>query len=90
VLFRLPANSEYTRLRTTQIMSLSNYVPNLLQLVEYKFHRTDPLLHSVSRQLYVIVMKTVILVLLLVACSLVHSAPLDDGKSLLEYAKASV
>jgi hypothetical protein len=70
-------------------MSLSNYIPHLIQLVEYKFHRTDPLLHSVSRQTavhIVIIMKTVILVFLLVAGSLVHSAPLESGRSLLEYA----
>jgi hypothetical protein len=35
-------------------------------------------------------MKTVILAFLLVAATVVHSAPVENGKSLLEYAKASV
>jgi hypothetical protein len=58
----------------------------------YIFQLNDQLLHSVCRQTAaytVVIMKAVILVLLLVAATLVHSAPEDIGKSLHEYSKRS-
>jgi hypothetical protein len=62
----------------------SHKLPHKLQL-------SDPLLHSVCRQTALhtaVIMKAVILVLLLVAATLVHSAPEEIeeiGKSLREY-----
>jgi F0F1-type ATP synthase assembly protein I len=63
-------------------------VPRCLYVTGYKFHCTDPLHQSVSRQLYTaVIMKTVILVFLLVAAALVHSASLESGKLLYQYCK---